>query len=167
MNKKKWIVPVLLALGTGTAWAQQTVDESPWYLGAGAGWSNVDDNGLDEDDTGYKLFVGYRATDWLDGELAYTNLGDLGPLEPDGFQLSGLASFSVDPNADIFGKAGLYAWDAESGIDFDDVGVDPILGVGGRYRLGNQLGVRAEYERFFDVDDADIDLFSVSVTYDF
>ena len=74
----------------------------------------------------------------------------------------------MDPNADIFGKAGLYAWDSESGINFDDVGVDPVFGFGGRYQFeDSNFGVRAEYERFYDVDDADIDLFSVSATYDF
>ncbi|WP_303907976.1 outer membrane beta-barrel protein [Thiohalomonas denitrificans] len=165
---KKWILPVLLVFGTGTAWAQQTMDESRLYLGAGVGWADVDEPGLDDDDTGYKIFLGYRAMEWLDAEVAYTNLGDFGSIEPDGFQLSGLARFAVDPSIDIFGKAGLYAWDSsDSGLDFDDTGVDPVLGFGGHYQLDGRFGVRAEYERFYDVDDADIDLFSVSATYDF
>jgi opacity protein-like surface antigen len=49
--------------------------------------------------------------------------------------------------------------------------VDPLIGIGTAWHLGNNVSLRAEYTRFSNVGDKDktgetnIDLFSLGVTY--
>ena len=77
-------------------------------------------------------------------------------------------------NFAFFGKAGLLSWDADvtlidsSGTrDADDDGTDSMYGVGVAYRFRNRIAVRAEWERFTDIVDQDMDLLSVGVSYTF
>ncbi len=162
MNTRMLLCAVL-ALTMGAVSAQET--DNNLYFGISAGTTDPD---VGDEDTGYKFMLGYRAAPWIDVEAAFIDMGDFGPLEVVGFQAAGLAKYPLG-DLEIFGKAGIFAWDT-SGDDlafFDDTGVDPLFGLGASYRFSEEFSVRAEFERFYEVDDVDIDMYSIGVTYDF
>lgn len=138
---------------------------------------------LDEDDTAFKVFLGYKldlpVID-LGVEGGYVNLGepeiqidtiigtqDIG-LETTGLNLWGTAGMEVGP-LDVFAKLGYISWDVEAGIDgFDSVsddGTDMGYGLGVSFELLS-VQIRGEYE-VYDIDDADIEMLSVGIVFRF
>jgi OOP family OmpA-OmpF porin len=176
MDVKRLITAVIICLGV-TAIPVASASQSNWYLGAGTGSSEADESALD-DDSGTKFYGGYQFTDRYALEGGYTDLGSFdintpfpgspggGDVEVDGYQVAGVASFSLPNSFSIFGKAGVYMWDQEASIpglgSFDDDGTDVMYGFGLNYGAGN-WGIRGEWERF-DADD-DVDMLSVGVIY--
>lgn len=169
-----------LLLGvTGSARAQG-------YIGAGAGitasdlCNDISGPGVDcdDEDTGLKLFGGYKFTPnfaaeaaWIDlGEVSATGPGGSATVEADGFQVAALGIFPINPQVSIFGKLGAFMWDASvttsSGFSVSDDGTDIMLGFGGMWNITPQIGLRAEWERF-DVDSEDVDFLSVGVQFNF
>lgn len=138
---------------------------------------------IDEDDTAFKLFLGYKldlpVID-LGVEGGYVNLGEpeiqidtiLGPqdigLETTGLNVWGTAGMEVGP-LDVFAKLGYISWDVEAGIDgFDSVsddGTDMGYGLGVSFELLS-IQIRGEYE-VYDIDDADIEMLSVGIAFRF
>ncbi|MBW0148016.1 outer membrane beta-barrel protein [Marinobacter arenosus] len=182
----KPVIPLTLAVSlfavSGTTLAGS---DSGLYLGASVGQAQLDfddelpdigDVDFDDDDTGYKIFGGYNfglipLVD-LAVEGAYVDFGKfkgtLGPLsnadfEVDGWTGAGLAGFKLGP-VGIFGKAGFISWDGDFDGGSDD-GTDPLYGIGARFNLFS-FQLRAEYERY-DLDNFDIDYFSVGAAYTF
>lgn len=159
------IILVIGALANPLASAQDT----GWYLGAGAGTSDVDVSGFD-DDTGTKLSVGYRFNRNLGLEGGFTDLGEFdaagSSVEIDGFQIVGVYSLpAVGEKVSVFGKAGFYGWDGETASGLSDNGTDAAFGLGVQYGAGD-WAVRGEWERF-DIDGDDVDLISASIVYSF
>lgn len=182
----KPLIPFTLAVSlfavSGTTLAGS---DSGLYLGASVGQAQLDfddeladigDVDFDDDDTGYKIFGGYNLgliplVD-LAVEGAYVDFGKfsgtLGPLsnadfEVDGWTGAGLAGFTLGP-VGLFAKAGFISWDGDFDGGSDD-GTDPFYGLGARFNLFS-FQVRAEYERY-DLDNFDIDYFSVGAAYTF
>ncbi|MBZ2169504.1 MULTISPECIES: outer membrane beta-barrel protein [Marinobacter] len=174
---------VSLAAVSGTAFAGS---DSGFYVGASVGQANLELNesdpdfgsiDFDDDDTGYKIFGGYNfglipLVD-LAVEGAYVDFGSFGgsagPVNADldvtAWTGAGLAGIKLGP-VGIFGKVGAALWDSEfSGGLGDDDGTDPLYGIGARFTLFS-LQVRAEWERY-DLDNADIDYFSVGGAFTF
>lgn len=155
--------------------------DDSWYVGAGVGLSNVDEFGIDEDDTGFKLFGGYHFNEFFGVEAAYVDLGELeeasiagGPLtelEVDGFSLAAVGRYPITNAVSIHGKAGVYFWDADIVGSIapqfnDDSDNDIFFGAGISYRFYERFTVIGEWERY-DIDDFDIDLLSIGVSYSF
>ena len=137
---------------------------------------------FDEDDTSYKLFVGYMVLPFVGFEGGYTNLGNpsknfsganaefevdaweafvvgvlpLGPV--DLFAKVGGASINIDSKVRVAGSTVI------SGSDSDEKGA---YGVGAAFGLGG-IKIRAEYTEY-DVGSNIDDLYmaSVGVTYQF
>ncbi len=148
------------------------------YLGASVGQSGleIDDLDYDANATGYKIIAGWRFLDWLAVEGNYVDFGsgddsvagDRVETEADGISLSAVGFLPVGP-VDLFARVGAIDWSADiSSPDLgsgSDDGTDLTYGVGAQFRVWS-LSVRAEYE-MFDVDDADVDMISVGVTWTF
>jgi outer membrane immunogenic protein len=149
--------------------------ESGLYIGAGAGNATVKQSGLDESDSAYKLFTGYNIgfiplVD-LAMEISYVDFGkpenSTGSVELSGVDAFGLAGYSFGPFG-VFAKAGIISWSSDAsfgGSTISDSGTDTAYGVGARFAIGS-FAVRAEYE-LFDLDDADLDMVSVSGVFTF
>jgi OOP family OmpA-OmpF porin len=173
-------VAVMLFAVAGTATAQG-------YIGVGAGITTMDVcddfTGLgltdcDDEDTGLKLFGGYKVNPnfavegaWVDlGEiLSLTGPGGTATVEIDGFQIAGVGTIPINPQFGIFGKLGAYMWDASGGgvaSGVSDDGTDIMFGAGVMWNSSRQLGFRAEWERF-DIDDENVDFLSVGVQFNF
>jgi OOP family OmpA-OmpF porin len=132
----------------------------------------VDD--WDNDDTAYKFFGGYRLNNFLAFELDYINLGEpSGAVVPgrnldasvDGFAPYVVGTIPLGNWFEVYGRLGYYFYDATVGVEdeldgrveFDEESEDLVYGAGVGARIGEQLNIRFEYEKFDlqGVDDAD------------
>jgi OOP family OmpA-OmpF porin len=139
-------------------------------LGASVGYVNIEDSDpgftFDANDTGYKFFASYTASSFLGIEAGYVDFGspeDIvggfpGEIDASGWNLYGVGNLPLSGGVDLFAKAGIIAWEADSIIDGilidTDDGTDLALGVGARWNSGNSFGLRAEID-WFDIDEAD------------
>jgi OOP family OmpA-OmpF porin len=148
-------------------------------------------NKLDDSSTGWKLFAGKQLNENWAIEGAYTSLGkfsfdatitsnfnapEYGEAKPDCWSLSGVGTIPMGNNFSLFGKAGLCRWDdhayaQEAGVVYPEYtsGTSLTYGVGGKYDFTDNIGVRAEWERFEKVvhNRTSVDLLSVSLQYGF
>ena len=134
-------------------------EENPWYVGAGIGLADIDvdaddydrdlakrgyttSSSLDDTDTGWKLFGGYRFTRNWAVEGAYVDLGDVTsktkvkdgpagftaqdfvntaarvhPYSVDGFTLSGVGTWPVNEKFSLFAKLGIFNWEADIKVE--------------------------------------------------
>jgi OOP family OmpA-OmpF porin len=134
--------------------APVAVAQADWYLGANVGQSSIDTSAgeieqaflidddfiatgttLDETDTGWKGYAGYRFIPWLSVEAAYADLGKatfnttivdapppfgditpfgiVGTATADGPQLSALVHVPLPGPFTAFARAGAFRWEAE------------------------------------------------------
>jgi OOP family OmpA-OmpF porin len=148
------------------------------YLGASVGQSGlqIDNVGYDADANGYKLIAGWRFLDSLAVEANYLDFGSGNDsvagtrieTDADGISLSAVGFLPVGP-VDLFARVGVVDWSADLsspgfGSGSDD-GTDLTYGVGAQFRVWS-LSIRAEYE-LFDIENVDVDMISVGVTWTF
>jgi OOP family OmpA-OmpF porin len=98
--------------------------------------------------------------------------------------LAALGILPLSPAWEVYARAGLFFSKVTlaanvgvsnlSGHDSESAdSVDPLVGIGAAWHLGNRVTVRAEYTRFANVGDKDktgetnIDLFNMGLTYSF
>lgn len=188
MTFGKATVAAALALAASQASAQA-------YLGGSIGQSDIDEQittglitggSVDGKDSAFKFFGGYMFNRHFGLEAAYVDLGELsysgnflgtpvtgGTVELSGVSVSALGAVPIGERFSIFGKIGLFMWDAEArdttgGLPFSasDEGTDLAFGVGLGYHFTPHLGVRAEWE-MLTTDDADSSLLSVGLLWRF
>lgn len=154
----------------------------------------------DEKGDVWKLFGGYEFTKNWAVEFAYLDLGkfsaDITATGPaarfklewagKGWSLAGVGTAMVSDTLGVFGKLGAVNWDLDykcskvSGTgactapaDRSASGTDLIYGVGLKYNLTKQTGLRAEWERLNNIGDknttgeGDVDLITVGIQYKF
>lgn len=159
----------------------QEMNDTGFYVGGGFGQFNLDiddagdfGNGIEDivedDDTSWKLFAGYRFNRFFALEANYVNLGSLDERitanGSDGryrVKIDGFAPFVIGTiplgGWELFGKAGYYFYDTKlstnlgnpgSGdfIDSSSSDEDFVYGVGVGYTVLQRLHLRVEYERF-------------------
>lgn len=173
-----FLAPALLA---GAAHAA----EPGFFIGASGGQSYVDDEidnrNIDDDDTGWKTYLGYNFLPWLGVEAGYVDFGsyssdeliegthfgaDIDVTGWDGFLVGYLPIGSVD----LFAKVG--AIDLETEVNTKNFGTDSnsdtqlAYGVGLAWNIGN-WALRAEAEGFDDNEVDDFYFVSAGVTYTF
>ena len=186
--------------------------DSNWYVGVGVGSAEADisssragerllgsgatgvNTSLDEDDTSYKITVGYDYSKNIAIEAAYVNFGDFNldanetgvanPLvgrfdaDTDGVSLAVVGKLPLANNFSLLGKIGAYYWNSDTDTsvtqsgapvainEVDDDGTDFFYGVGAQYDF-NQFAVRAEYERYNDIIEEDYDVYTLNLMYRF
>jgi hypothetical protein len=150
------------------ALAQSSVQVQGWgnYVGAAVG---VPDFG----DVGLKVFGGQQLHRYFGWEAALTRFGSetdrtpLGDVRTDFWGISGAAVgiLPVSNDFQAFAKLGLMAGRKRvrgPGGDRNDNDLNPLFGIGARFALTPNAGIRAEYEDFNQGN-----LISVGVTYRF
>lgn len=206
MNKRILFLVVPVMFGTASAYAADT----GFYAGASLGQSKLSDfdasdldaelasvgitssSSVDDTDTGWKLFAGYRFMKYFAVEGAYVNFGEATAhsiitapsagtvdttAEADAWTLSALGILPLNEKFSLFARVGLNIWDAEvsatgtggggsASFSDDADGTDWVYGVGAAYDITQNLSVRGEWERY-DLDDTDLDLLSVGVSWRF
>lgn len=163
-----------------------SAQDSGFYIGAGAGMTSFDTcddlTGLgltscDDEDSGFKVYAGKGFTQnfgvevgWVDlGEIKASGPGGTATLGVDGFQVAALGMLPLNPRISLFGKVGVYLWDASAsgpGGSLSDDGSDIMFGVGLNWNLARRLDLRVEWEQF-DIDGDDVSLLSAGVAFRF
>lgn len=174
MNKKYLLVGLFAANLSTTSIA--AADASDAYAGVNVGEASLDSSGFDST-ISWKFFVGYAFNDILTVEGGYVSFGEMdGPtelgattsLKSTGFEVTAIGNFPINSQFSLFGKVGLLTWGAESNnpniTGSLNSGTDVFFGVGGRYEISDNLAVRASWESY-SMDEADIDLLSVSAVF--
>ncbi len=157
---------------------------SPNYLGASLGTASSEFcTGLTncgETNNTWKAYSGVRMTEKVFVEGGYVQFGDQQGLDgtteltssTKGYTTAGVVTYSVNDQIELFGKAGMWWWKNEQKKASGKVaaeGSDILFGAGANYNLGNNMGVRAEWERYqMSQDNAvkqPLDLLSVGVTF--
>lgn len=168
--------------------------DSGFYIGGSVGGATLEadfdtatlpelPSSIDEDDTAFKVFLGYKLdlpvvtlgveggyVDFGEPEIPVTGIPSVNEinLETTGLNLWGTAGVEVGP-LDVFAKLGYISWDIEAGIaGFESVrddGNDMAYGLGVAFGLGS-LELRGEYE-IYDFDDADLEMLSVGIAFRF
>lgn len=172
-----WLV-ALAALGMSASVAAQGI-----YVGA-AGLQSRFDSGdfdvedVDDEDTGWKLIAGFRATPNVAIEGTYTSFGEQqapavavgGPFEAKAkaFSVFGVGLMPVGP-VDLFLKVGASRIEADGNVGavfFEDDDIELAYGAGLQFNMG-ALGLRAEYEKFDTDIIGDLDVISAGITFTF
>lgn len=193
MNHRKLAAVGVLGVTLAAAAGPAAADENTgFYLGGSVGYSTIevadqleyDDVAerfkLDDEDFGWKAFVGYQFLPWLAVEGGYVDFGDVdeqGTAIGAALALDGWDAFLVGNLPiwviDVFAKVGVVAWDADAdftvgdqAFSASDDGEDLAYGIGAAFDL-QHFAIRAEVERF-EVDGIDdLYLFSVGATIQF
>lgn len=173
----------------------QAQAQERFYLGASFGQTDIDDSiasgfitsgPVDGKDSGSKIFGGFRFSPNFALELAYVDLGKAsysgeffgtpvtgGKVKVSGFNTSAVGIVPVSAALELFGKAGLYAWEAKAsdltgGVPFsakaDDVTLS--LGLGANYYFSRNVAARLEWEHF-DLDPDKASMLSAGILVKF
>lgn len=166
MTCKHLFTPALL--GCLLAWqpvqAQDT--DNHWYVGGKLGAASTDERWIDDDDTSYGLYAGYRFHRIFAIEAEYTDFGnlrvDLGDLEirssrlePRTWGLRLVGHVPMTPRFDLLASIGYHSFDLDPRDDqgFRDVvgsrsSTDLFYGLGGQYNFSNRWSLRAQVQRY-------------------
>jgi OOP family OmpA-OmpF porin len=195
-------IVMLAALAVPPALAE----EGRFYGGAGVGMAKLGGEGLEEfmanvnmgpptnvndTDTGFKLYAGYRFTPQFSAEAGYSSLGKFsfdtgtpstGEVTASSIDIAALAVFPVAGRFKLFGRFGVGIWDLKvkvnsspgfAGERRNKTSVSPLIGAGATYSLTSRVALRADLERHFAVGTKentgqfDFDLVTVGVEVDF
>jgi hypothetical protein len=164
---------LILCLSPLTLWAEQgdlPVRTSGFYAGGGVGYNQVDLKSeqltISGSDLSYTLFAGYQfpAYSFLPFDTFFAVQGgymDLGTVDDQalgakfeldihGFDLYAIGYLPITRRIDLFGKVGVFLWDAKVKADGatvdDDDGTDLALGFGMEYRTGKAYSARLTVE---------------------
>lgn len=148
MKVMKNLVLILFGLVLST---QVLAQDSPWYVGASIGQSDLSDEvsaitaNVDDEDTGYKLLVGYELMSNINIEVQYTDLGEVSvsgdagdtfssgttyeflrdnaniKAEGSSFGVSGLAKMQANDLVAILFRAGVQGWDVDYSVSASDI----------------------------------------------
>jgi OOP family OmpA-OmpF porin len=184
-------------LFASTAWSQ----DGGFYLGGAIGQAEHEDAceganiSCDEKDSAWKIFGGYQINRNFAIELGYADLGTskasgtVGSVTVDVqaeitvFELTAVGMLPVMDRLALFGRAGLYRSDVEvtgSGrigtstvpVSLSEDNVDFTFGLGVRFDITRNIGIRAEWQRYLgvggdDTGESDIALLSLGVLFRF
>jgi OOP family OmpA-OmpF porin len=141
------------------------------YVGFGIGQASLEasptdidlDIEFDAEDSGYKLFGGYRFARFLAVEGSYFDMGDIDDsvlgfsfvADVKGVDACAVARMSAARWLEFYGRAGIAYWDVEATVADDDTG-DRITrddrgsgwtyGIGGALRINRHLALRVEWQ---------------------
>jgi OOP family OmpA-OmpF porin len=182
---KRLGLTALAALALMAATAAQADTQPGFYAGAGIGSTKVgDDNlsGVDDSDTGFKIFGGYTFTENWGVEVSYFDFGEASvsagnssaSVGVTGLSASAVGRLPVNDMFAVYGKLGFASYDVD--LDFNNVpgfgsghlsdsDSDLIYGVGGALSFGGNFEARLEYEAL-NVD-GDASMISVSGLFRF
>ncbi|MCU7850579.1 MAG: outer membrane beta-barrel protein [Candidatus Thiodiazotropha sp. (ex Monitilora ramsayi)] len=138
---------------SGICFLTTSVYAGEGYFGFGAGSSSYTEEDFDASDTGLNIYGGLKSNENLGAEISYTDFGMQegkfhginASVEVTGLGFSAVGILPVSDSFDVFGKVGLFFWDADirlgSFLDGDD-GADLLFGFGATNQLTDQFALR-------------------------
>lgn len=161
------------------------------YVGAGIGKSQADITcpaltSCDDKDTAYKLYGGLEVNEFLSMEFGYVDLGKStysgavsGKRDTRGMSVQIVGTYALSPKFTLLGKGGFGILHTEvdgtvvASNSEADTDLEWSLGLGAQYNFTKKVGMRVEWERYFNVGDAtttgeaDVDLITAGVVFKF
>ena len=181
---KRLGLTVFAAFALAASVAAQADTQPGFYAGVGLGTTTVGDDisGVDDSDTGFKIFGGYNFTQNWAAEVSYFDLGEASvsgggssaSLGVSGLSASVVGRLPVNDMFAVYAKLGLASYDVDLHFNnvpgfgsghMSDSDSDMIYGVGGALSFGGNFEARLEYEAL-NVD-GDADMISVSGLFRF
>jgi OOP family OmpA-OmpF porin len=176
-------------VGAGVGQSRATIDGIAPYAGATA-QSN------DDHDTGWKIFAGYQWNPNFAIEGGWVDLGSVNKtfsdptgsasydLDQQGVFLDAVGILPLNESFSLFAKAGGIYTDSSLGVTTSGTAVSTVgpdsdknklnftAGLGAQYDFTRTFGVRAEWERYFNLGtknsgNDDADLVSISAVFSF
>ena len=162
------------------------------YLGANLGQSTTDScivGTCDDSDIAGKVYGGLEVNEFISMEVGYGDLGTVdysaptGKRETHGVTMQLLGTYALNPSVTLLARGGMNflktkvsgAVAGASGTA-EDTDIVWSAGLGAQYNFTQSVGLRLEWERFFEAGspaynggtgEADIDLVSAGVVYKF
>jgi OOP family OmpA-OmpF porin len=193
MSKMRFAAAMVSALALSTPASAGFFDFTlAPYVGASAGVAKTDECNFpycDEWDTAWKIFGGFEVNQYISMEVGYADLGTVGyggagSRETNGMIMQVIGTYALNPSFTLIGRGGMNILNTEvNGVvagtpngNTGDTDVVWSLGLGGQYNLTKSVGLRMEWERYFEAGssdfnggtgEADIDLISAGVVYKF
>lgn len=160
--------------------------DSGLFVGGSIGSATIDDRfdgvNLDANTSAYRIVGGYQLGDLFGLEIGYQDFGDLdeivliGPvssltrISAEGWTAGGTLDLPLSDNVSLFGRAGVFFWDADVSIDGFSIDVpsdeNPYYGAGARLKVSSNLSLIGDWSRF-ELDDVDTDVISIGFQYRF
>lgn len=151
---------------------------------------DVGDFSATKSDNGYGIGLGYSLTNHFAIEVAYRDLLSIdgGETSEDyeyrfnselsALQASLVASYPLNEAVSVYGRLGVGKIEVDTSSYENDWGditreseseskTKALFGIGGRYAVTEQFGVRAEYSRFAEIEDTTISSLSLAIDYHF
>jgi OOP family OmpA-OmpF porin len=150
---------------------------------------------VDSHDTAWKLFGGYQFNEFIAAEAGFYRLGDFngvtsisapapasvvgGSWDAKAVSISAVATYPIVNRFGLLFKAGLAASrlevnvSAPTGFSRSETRVQPLLGLGVKFDVTKNIGLRGEFERFVNVGDgsttgqSSLNVWSASALYRF
>lgn len=158
--------------------------DSGLYVGASIGSSHLDEDfrglNLDTDATAFRFVGGLQLGDYLGIEAGYHDFGDfaktvdLGGLSArtelvaDGWTLGGTLGAPLSEQFSLFGRAGVFFWDADVDVDGFSINVpedeNPYYGAGARYDVTRNFSLIGDWTRY-ELDTIESDVISIGFQY--
>ncbi|MDP2029155.1 MAG: outer membrane beta-barrel protein [Thiobacillus sp.] len=166
------------------------------YIGLNAGQSSSEvtcPTGVtcDDSDTAWKIYGGLEINEYMSMEVGYVDLGEVeysgtssGTRETNGMIMDLVGTYAISPSFILSARGGLNILNAEVNgtiagtptLNTGDTDVAWSFGVGAQYNVTPSVGLRLDWERFFEVGsssnnggtgEADVDMLSAGVVYKF
>jgi len=162
------------------------------YLGASAGQSNTDScitGTCDKTDTAWKAYGGLVVNEYISMEAGYVDLGTVdysapaGTRDTHGVIVQLLGTYALNPSFTLLARGGMnfLKTDVKGAVAgasgrAEDTDIVWSAGVGAQYNFTKAVGLRVEWERYFEAGspafnggtgEADVDLISAGVVYKF
>lgn len=165
------------------------------YVGASAGVATTDScivGSCDDSDTAWKIYGGLEVNEFISMEVGYVDLGEVeysapatGTRGTHGMILQLVGTYAFTPQFTLIGRGGLNilntevdgaianVMDATATTNTGDTDVSWSVGLGAQYNFTPSVGLRVEWERFFEVGDpdstreADIDMVTAGIVFKF
>lgn len=191
MNKARFAaLAAALALSTPAAAGFFDFTLAP-FIGAAVGQSTSDircptATTCDDSDTAWKIFGGLEVNEYISMEIGYADMGEVsykgavnGTREVDGMTLRLLGTYALNPSITLLATGGLNILQADMKTvpgASEDTDVAWSAGLGVQYNFTKSVGLRVEWERYFEVGssnfnggtgEADVDLISAGVVFKF
>ncbi|WP_324778479.1 outer membrane beta-barrel protein [Thiobacillus sedimenti] len=166
------------------------------YVGASAGRATADvtcpaGTACDDSDTAWKVYGGLEVNEFISMEVGYLDLGKVGytgaktgTRETNGMMLQLVGTYALNPDFTLMARGGMNILNTEvngtiagtANGNTGDTDVVWSLGLGAQYNVTQSVGLRVEWERYFNTGspaanggtgEADDDLLSAGVVFKF
>jgi OOP family OmpA-OmpF porin len=160
------------------------------FVGASVGQATSDIScpaatSCDDSDLAWKIYGGLEVNEYISMEFGYADMGEVeysgaetGTREVDGVTMRVIGTYALNPSFSLMATGGLNILqaDVKGTMAAEDTDVAWSVGLGAQYNFTKSVGLRMEWERFFEVGssdfnggtgEADIDLISAGLVFKF